>query len=162
MVWTLSQILQYLLLWSLIGALVFNLVVAYLFRSGRVYDSRTEEGHLQKRMSIKGILTTLTFLVVIVAFMTFTNFISLVSQDIQVTFWQAFWLNLSLIIILIIYDSVVIDWWVIGRWRPAFLQLPDAMDKEEMAEHIRRTFVAGPLFALLLAVLSASVTTLIW
>ena len=158
----LHQVLKYLILWSLIGSIVFSLMVIYLFRSGRVYDARNEKGHLKKRMSIKGLLTMISFLVLIVAFMTFTNFLSLVSQDIQVTFWQAFWLNLSLIIVLILYDSVVIDWWVIGRWRPAFLQLPEAMDKEEMAKHIRATFVAGPLFALLLAVFSAGVTTLIW
>ena len=67
-----------------------------------------------------------------------------------------------MILILIVYDTLVIDWWVIGHWRPGFLNLPEAMNKEEMKEHIRRTFIAGPLFALLLAFLSAGVTLLVW
>jgi hypothetical protein len=113
-------------------------------------------------MSIKGILTMVSFLVLVVAFMTLTNFISLVFPGIELTFWSIFMLNLTLILIMIAYDSFVIDWWVIGRWRPAFLQLPDAMDKDQMAEHIRRTFIAGPVFALVLAALSSGVTVLIW
>ena len=155
-------ILNYLTLWSLIGAAAFSLIVIYVFRSGRVYNSRTEEGHLQERMSLKGLLTMLSFLVLVVAFIAFTNFISLFSQGVDLKFWSVFGLNLALIIILIAYDSLVIDWFVIGHWRPAFLQLPDAMDKEQMVEHIRRTFIAGPLFALLLAALSAGATVLIW
>jgi len=157
-----SQIINYLILWTLVGAVIFSLIVIYLFRSDRVYDSRTEEGHLKERMSLKGLLTMLSFLVLIVAFITFTNFISLVSQGVYQKFWPVFGLNLVLIIILIIYDSLVIDWLVIGHWRPAFLQLPEAMDKDQMVEHIRRTLYVAPFFALLLAALSAGTTVLFW
>ena len=159
---TIPQIFNYIILWTLIGAAAFSLIVIYLFRSGKVYDSRTEEGHLQERMSLKGLLTMLSFLVLIVAFITFTNFISLFSQGVDLKFWSVFGLNLALIIILIVYDSLVIDWLVIGHWRPAFLQLPEAMDKDQMVEHIRRTFYVAPFFAFLLAILSAGATVLIW
>jgi membrane-associated PAP2 superfamily phosphatase len=104
----------------------------------------------------------LSFLVLIVAFITFTNYLSLIRKSIDLKFWSIFGLDLVLIVILLIYDTVVIDWLVIGHWRPTFLQLPDIMDKEQMVEHIRRTFIAGPLFALLLAALSAGATVLIW
>jgi len=159
---TISQILNYLILWSLVGATAFSLVVIYLFRSGRVYNARTEEGHLQERMSLKGLLTMLSFLTLIAVFITFTNYFSLVSQGITLKFWSVFSLNLALIIILIVYDTLVIDWLVIGYWRPSLLQLPEAMDKEQMVEHIRRTIFVAPLFALLLAALSAGATVLIW
>ena len=159
---TIPQIFNYIILWTLIGAAAFSMIVIYLFRSGRVYNSRTEEGHLQERMSLKGLLTMLSFLVLIVAFITFTNYLSLIRKSIDLKFWSIFGLDLVLIVILLIYDTVVIDWLVIGHWRPTFLQLPDIMDKEQMVEHIRRTFIAGPLFALLLAALSAGATVLIW
>ena len=140
-----TLIFNYLVLWSLIGIVVFSLVVVYLFRSGRVYDSRNEEGHLKKEMPLKGLLTMLAFLALIVGFMTLTNY-----------------LNLALIIILIVYDTLVIDWWVIGHWRPSILQLPDRMDKAQMKEHIRRSLFVAPLFGLLLAALSAGVTAWVW
>jgi hypothetical protein len=148
--------------WSATGAAAFSLVVIYLFRSGRVYDARTEEGHLKQRMSLRGLLTMLSFMALVVAFITMTNVLSLVCRGIEPRFWSLFGLNLSLILVLIVYDSLVIDWLIIGHWRPRFLNLPKAMDKEQMKEHIRRTFIVGPLFALLLALLSAGATALLW
>jgi len=159
---TIAQVLNYLILWSVVGALTFNLIVVYLFRSGRVYESRTEEGHLKQRMSLKGILSMLSFLGLIVASMTATNYLSLVRHGVELTSWSLFWLNLSLILILIVYDSLVIDWYVIGHWRPEFLALPEAMDREQMKEHIRRTFYVALPFSLLLAALSAGLTALLW
>jgi hypothetical protein len=157
-----SLIFYYLPMGTLIGVAVFSLVVIYLFRSGRVYDSRNEEGHLKKEMPLKGLLTMLAFITLIIAFMAFTNYFSLVRNGYEPKFWPLFGLNLALIMILIVYDTLVIDWWVIGHWRPAFLQLPDTMDKEQMKEHILRSFYVAPLFGLLLAALSAGVTLWVW
>lgn len=157
-----TLIFNYLLLWTLIGAFVFSIIVIYLFRSGRVYDARNEEGHLKEKMPLKGLLTMLAFLALIVGFITLTNYLSLVRNGIDLKFWPLFGLNLALIMILIIYDTLVIDWWVIGFWRPAFLQLPETMDKGQMKEHIRRSFVVAPLFGLLLAALSAAVSVWVW
>lgn len=157
-----SQIIQYLLVWSAISAAAFSLVVIYLFRSGRVYDARTEEGHLKPHLSLRGLLTMLSFLALVVAFMTMTNFLGLVRCGFELGYWSLFGLNLSLILILTVYDSLVIDWFVIAHWRPAFLNLPQAMDREQMKEHLRRTFFVAPLYALLLASLSAGATTLLW
>lgn len=157
-----ALIVTYLLLWSLIGAFTFSIIVFYLFRSGRVYDARNEEGHLKKEMPLKGLLTMLTFLVLVASFMTLSNYLSLVRMGIALSFWPLFGLNLALILILIVYDTLVIDWWVIGHWRPHFLQLPETMGREQMKVHIRRSFVVAPLFALLLAALSAAATFLIW
>ncbi|MBN2044950.1 MAG: hypothetical protein JW757_08030 [Anaerolineales bacterium] len=155
-------IFNYLVLWTVIGAAAFSLVVVYLFRSGRVYDARNEGGHLKAEMPRKGLLTMLGFLVLIIGFITLSNYLSLVRRGMALTYWPLFGLNLALILILIVYDTLVIDWWVIGHWRPAFLQLPAAMDKDQMKEHIRRSFVVAPLFGLLLAALSAGVTIWLW
>ena len=157
-----ALILNYLLLWSLIGMAAFSAIIIYLFRSNRVYEARTEDGHLKKEMPLKGLLNMLLFLALIVAFIAGANYVSLISRGIVPSFWGLFGLNLALIMTLIVYDTLVIDWWVIGHWRPGFLQLPDKMDKEQMRIHIRRSFVVAPMFGLLLAILSAGVTVLIW
>jgi hypothetical protein len=146
----------------LIGAIAFSLIVIYLFRSGSVYNARTEEGHLKEKMPLRGILSMFIFLILVVAFIAATNYISLISQGVEVTFWSLFLLNFALIAILILYDSLVIDWWVIGFWRPAFLKLPDAMDKEQMKVHLKRTIFVAPPIALVIAILSAGVTSLLW
>jgi hypothetical protein len=155
-------ILSYLGLWSLVGAIAFSLIVIYLFRSGAVYNSRTEEGHLKEKMPLRGILSMLIFLILVLAFITATNFFSLISKGIEITFWPLFLLNFALIAILVIFDSLVIDWWVIGFWRPSFLQLPDAMEKEQMKVHLKRTLIVAPVISIAIALLSAGITILIW
>jgi hypothetical protein len=109
-----NLILNYLGLWSLIGAIAFSFIVIYLFRTGAVYNARTEEGHLKEKMPLRGILSMLLFLVLVVAFITATNYLSIISKGVEVTFWSLFFLNFALIVILVVYDSLVIDLWVIG------------------------------------------------
>ena len=159
---TISLALIYLTSWSLIGAAAFSLIVLYLFRSGKVYDARTEEGHLKPEMPWKGILNMILFLGLIVATLTLSNFLTLVPRAADLDFWMVFLLNFLLITILILYDSLVIDWWVIGHWRPAFLQIPETMNKKQMAKHIRRTVFVAPPLAILLSAFSSIATTLIW
>jgi hypothetical protein len=157
-----TLISNYLLNWGLLGAAAFSLIVLYLFRSGRAYEARTREGHLKEDMPRKGMLNILLFLAVIVAFITLTNYLSLVSRGSALSFWPLFGLNLALILILVIFDSLVIDWWVIGIWRPLVLQLPEEMDREQMKVHLRRTLVVAPPISVLIALLSAGMTMLIF
>jgi len=157
-----TLILNYLLTWGLLGSAAFSLIVVYLFRSGRVYDARTREGHLKEDMPRKGMLNILSFLVLVIAFITATNYLSLVSLGATLAFWPLFSLNLALMLILVIFDTLVIDWWMIGLWRPAFLQLPNEMDRQQMKVHIRRTLVVAPPICLLIALLSAGVTILLF
>ncbi|MGD2026702.1 MAG: hypothetical protein PVI99_02715 [Anaerolineales bacterium] len=159
---SLSAILRYLAIWSLVGASAFSLVVAFLFRSGVVYAARNETGHLKKEMPLKGVLSMLAFLCLIVGFLAATNYFGLTVNGIRLNFVPLFLLNLSLMLILIVFDSLVIDWWVIGIWRPEFLNLPDEMDKPQMKEHLHRTLLAGPVFALLLALFASLVSYYGW
>ena len=64
--------------------------------------------------------------------------------------------------ILVIYDSIVIDWLVIVLWRPAFLKLPDAMNAESMKKHILITIPVAPVICLVIAGISAGLTIFIW
>lgn len=153
----LSAILRYLACWSLVGAAAFSLVVVFLFRSGVVYAARNEVGHLKKEMPLKGVLAMLAFLCLVVGFLAAANYFSLAGKGIRLSFARLFLLNLAHMLILIAFDSLVIDWWVIGIWRPEFLNLPAEMDKSQMKEHLRRTLLAGPVFALLLALFASLV-----
>ena len=44
-------------------------------------------------------------------------------------------LNLGLYLLLFLFDTIVIDGFVIGSWHPAFLQLPEAMGADSMRVH---------------------------
>ena len=49
--------------------------------------------------------------------------------------------NFAMLTLLVVYDSLVIDLWVIGIIRPKFLKLPDQMDLAEMKIHVKKTFI---------------------
>ena len=154
----LHDILIYLGIWFLAGVLAFNLIVVFLFRSGLVYAARDQEGHFKRKIPLRGFLTVAGFLCLIIGFIVLSNYISLIVRNIFLDFCQLFLLNLSLMLSLILYDTLVIDWLVIGRWRPSFLHLPEAMNASEMKTHIQRSLIAGPIFGTILALIGTLIS----
>jgi hypothetical protein len=59
---------------------------------------------------------------------------------------------------LFLFDTLVIDGFVIGYWRPAFLRLPAAMGAESMQEHIKKSIPAGTLFGLIISLLCTAIS----
>ena len=54
-----GQILLHLLIWSLVGFLVFNLYVVVAFRTGLVYTTRKDDGTLKEIIPLIGVVSTL-------------------------------------------------------------------------------------------------------
>ena len=155
---TLNQLLVHLLIWSLVGIVVFNLYIVVVFRTGIVYTSREQDGTLKQRLPLSGVLSSLSILVGIIAVQLASSFSLLSSLTDPVSFWVLLALNYALFLVLFLYDTLVIDFFVIGRWRPAILNLPDEMDAGSMAEHIRASMVVAPLIGLVLSLVSTLVT----
>ena len=155
-----SQVLNYLLIWGLKGAFLFNFIVLYLFRSRMVYESRGEDGLRKKDSSPKGWISTVVFLMVVILFLLTGNYFSL--RNFELNFWNIFWLNFGLMIILTLYDSLVIDWLVIAIWRPAFLRLPDDMNRESMKKHLLITIPVAPVICLAISAMSTGASWLLW
>jgi hypothetical protein len=154
----LNQLLVHLLIWSLVGIVVFNLYVVVVFRTGIVYTSREQDGTLKGRLPLSGVLSSLSILVGIIAVQLASSFSLLSTQTAPVNFWVLLALNYSLFLVLFLYDTLVIDYFVIGRWRPAILHLPDEMDAGSMTEHIRASLVVAPLIGLVLSLVSTLIT----
>lgn len=154
----LSQLLVHLFIWSLVGIVVFSLYVVVVFRTGIVYTAREQDGTLKEKLPLSGVLSSLSILVGISAVQLASSFSLLSSLTVPVSFWVLLALNYALFLVLFLYDTLVIDYFVIGRWRPAILRLPDAMDAGSMAEHIRASLVVAPLIGLVLSLLSTLIT----
>lgn len=152
----------FLLIWSLAGAAAFNLYVLFVFRSGLVYAARKTDGTLKEKVPFKGIASMLGFLVLLVGFLVAANLFSLSKHKAGITFGVLFILDLALYWIWFLYDTLVIDWLVLGKWRPKFLKIPDAMGKESMAEHIRKSLLVGILSGIALALTASGITFMIW
>jgi hypothetical protein len=157
-----SEILRYLMVWGIVGAILFSLFVVFVFRSGLVYTSRNENGLLKEKVPLAGYLTSGGFLVLIIIFLVAANYFGLYQGGYNLNFWELYTLNLGLYLILFLYDTLVIDGLVLGYWRPSFLQLPEAMGAESMREHIKKSIPVGILGGLLLALVCTAISFLLF
>ena len=155
---SLSDVVIYLAAWGIIGATLFSVFVIIVFRSGIVYAARKEDGLIKERIPLTGYLPSAGFLVLIVIFLLAANYFGVIRRSFQPGFWGLFGLNYGLYLVLFLFDSLVIDGLVLGRWRPGFLNLPDAMGSESMREHIKKSLPVGIVFGLILALLSSTAT----
>lgn len=153
-----GEIILYLVTWGIIGAVLFSFFVIYVFRSGVVYTSRNEDGLLKEKIPPEGYLTAGLFLLSIVGFMVLANFFGLVRQNYQLSFSALYLINLVLYLLLFLFDTIVIDGLVLGYWRPAILQLPEAIGWVSMKVHIIKSLPVGAFFGLMVSLVSTSIS----
>lgn len=151
-------LISYLITWAVLGALLFSVFVVFVFRSDLVYTSRERDGTLKASIPLRGYVVMGAFLISIVAYFVGANVVGLRPYREDLTFLSIFALNLALYLILFIYDTVFIDGFVIGIWRPKFLQLPEEMGAESMREHILKSILPGIIFGILISGVSALIS----
>jgi hypothetical protein len=156
---TLRDYLGYLATWSLIGAALFSAFVVFAFRSGVVYASRKQDGTLKDRIPLRGYVAMAVFLLTIVALFMLANYLGLSTSGASLGFAALFALNFVLYLILFVFDTMVVDGFVLGYWRPGFLRLSKQIGRESMREHIAKSIPIGLAFGVLIAGLAAAVSS---
>jgi hypothetical protein len=153
-----SEIVSYLAIWAIIGSVIFSFFVIFVFRTRIVYTAREEDGSLKEKIPLRGYLTSGIFLLCIVGFLVLANNLGLFRKGIQLSFGALYTLNLTLYLILFLFDTNVIDGFVLGYWRPAYLQLPEAMGWTSMKEHMLKSIPVGTFFGLIIALFSTLIS----
>ena len=154
--------LLYIIFWSLIGcALFFTLVVAF-FRIGLVYTARRPDGTLKDEIPLSGKLTMLIVPISFFIFQLLSNYLGLVQQEIFLDTERLFFINYAVYLILFLFDTLFIDWYVLSIWRPAFLQIPDEMGKESMKKHIPISIPIGFVIGAVLTLISTTTSYFLW
>jgi hypothetical protein len=156
------QVLSYLLIWGLIGCGLFSVIVVAFFRTGLVYTARKEDGTLKDNIPVSGKLAMLILPVSYIVFQVIANYFGLVQQEITLSYGTLFLLNYGLYLILFLFDTLVIDGFVISIWRPTFLQIPEAMGKESMKKHILISIPVGLLIGAALTLVSTTISSILW
>jgi hypothetical protein len=157
-----GKVISYIATWSFAGALAFSLFVVAAFRSGLVFTARKQDGTLKDHVPPAGMAAMAGFVLTLVAFILLANRLGLAGYISHTTFYQLFLLNLALYLVLFAFDTLVIDALVLGRWRPSFLKIPSEMGSTSMAEHIRRSLSIGLLSGVVLSLLTASLSCVLW
>jgi hypothetical protein len=158
----LAELLAYLTTWSLIGIALFSLFVILAFRSELVYTARKEDGTLKGHIPLKGILAMAIIPVGLLGLHLVSDYVGLVQREIPLDFWPLFLINFSVYVILFVFDTLIIDGFVITIWRPTFLRIPDVMERESMKKHILVSLPVGLFIGAFLTIINTSLAYLLW
>ena len=99
-------------------------------------------------------MSSLTLLGGLLGIQVASDYFGLKLRRMEVSFIGLYLLNYALYIVLVIYDTLVIDYLVIVKWRPKFLMIPEAMNAQSMRKHIIASIPVAPAIGLLLTALS--------
>jgi len=157
-----SEIISYLLTWGIIGCVLFSIFVVFAFRSGLVYTAREDDGLLKKRIPLIGVFAMSIIPLSLLGLHLISNYVNLVCKNITLNFLPLYLLNYGLFSILFIYDSLVIDGYVISVWRPPILNIPDAMGIETMKKHILVSIPLGLFLGAVLTFIATSLSYFAW
>jgi len=133
---TSSTLISFLTIWGLIGIAAFSVFVVVAFRTRLVYTARNEDGLLKEKIPLQGILAMMILPLFFLGLTLAANYFNLARQGISLDFETLLLLNYGLYLVFFAYDTIVIDGFVLAKWRPDFLKLPAALGKESMRKHI--------------------------
>ena len=157
-----SDVLGYLVLWGSLGVVIFSLFVVVAFRTGLVYTARKADGTLKKRIPWTGVLAMMIVPLGLVGLHLLSNYFGIILKGIPIHFWSLFLLNYAVYAIIFIYDTLVIDGFVLSVWRPKALRLPDSLGKTSMRKHILISLPVGFLAGAILTMLSTGLVSMLW
>ena len=159
---TLNTILSYLLIWGLIGCVLFFAMVVVLFRTELVYTARKKDGTLKEEIPLSGKLAMLIIPFSFFVFQVLSNYLGLVQNEINLSYGHLYLLNCGVYLIFFLFDTFFIDGFVLAKWRPDFLQLPDEMGEASMKKHILVSLPIGLLLGVLLTLISTAASYFLW
>jgi hypothetical protein len=147
-----KHVFCHLLQFFIIGCIALLLLTVVVYRTGMVHATRDRQGHLKKRQSVSGILILFVVLLLIISF--FVTF-GLVTFQNGSSFSKIVLRTALLMLLLVSFDSLIIDLLIIGIIRPSLLQIPSETTLKTMKEHVIKTFTAGLLFIIPIIVISS-------
>lgn len=108
-----------------IGCLVFTVFLLFMAYSGIASEMRDEEGNFKKKRNLKTVLGATLFIFFLIGLLYVGN-LCLMDTVEESPGLLLLWINSFGIFFLIhLYDLVIIDYLVIVKWHPGFLNLPD-------------------------------------
>ena len=109
------------LLWGGLGSLLFTGLL-FLMRALGVTDAARDPKGKFRRLSLKSLVGFAAVLVLLVGLPALGSATILEGA---LTWWAAWGVAYGIFFVINLYDFVVLDYLIIVRWHPAFLNLPD-------------------------------------
>jgi hypothetical protein len=156
-----SQTISYLAVWGAVGCLVFSAFVIVAFRSGLVWTARDRDGTLKRRIPLRGCLAMSIIPAGLIGLQMAANVWGLRREGLELDFWLLWLLNFGHYLVLLTYDTVVIDGLVLGVWRPGFLRLTGEIGPDSMRRHILVSIPVGLVAGAVMTAISTGLSLLV-
>ena len=152
-----STLLINILKFGGIGSLIFTFVLILMSVSGLAAAVRTPEGKFRKNISWKSGFAFTSFLLFLVLLFYFGN-LSFANSLNTFPPFLFLWANaFGIFLVVHLYDLFIIDYLIIVKWHPDFLNLPDTEYYNSFKPHVegfKRGLFFGLLFSLLVSLAS--------
>lgn len=119
-----------------VGCLFFTAFVLFMAYTGIASEMRDEEGHFKKKRNFKSILGGTLFIFFLIGLLYVGNLCLMESAE-ESPGLLLLWINSFGIFFLIhLYDLVVLDYIVVVKWHPKFLNLPETKYYRSFRPHL--------------------------
>lgn len=150
--------MNYLLVWGVIGSILFSLIVILFFLTGIIYVAVENPDPKTKK---KGVIGSLIILFGIILIQSVSTISSLDIYRNNADYIGIFVLNYALYLLLFLYDTFIIDIVILVKWHPNFLHLPDDEVFTSVNYHLR-TLIPGSILGLAVTAISVFLTSFIF
>ena len=138
------------LLWGGFGSLLFTALLLLMRAVGVIDAARDREGKF-RRMTLKSLVGFASVLTLMVGFPALG---AVTILEGAISLWAAWGVAYGIFFVINLYDFVVLDYLIIVRWHPAFLNLPDT-DYYKTARPHAEGFARGTVIGIPATLVSA-------
>ena len=117
-----AELFLRVLLWGGVGSVIFTIVLLLMRSLGVTDAARDPEGKF-KRVSLRSFVGFASVVGLMIGFPA-AGTLAILEPE-ALSFWTAWGVAYGVYFIINLYDFVVLDYLVVVRWHPGFLQLPD-------------------------------------
>jgi len=128
-----------------VGCFIFTGFLLFMAYSGIAAAMRDEEGNFKKELNFKSILGAIMFVGFLLGILLAANMNYIQSQTASPTFIQLWCNSLGVFFVIHLYDLLVLDYLIIVKWNPRFLNLPNTGYYNTMRPHIKGFFKGIPI-----------------
>ena len=152
-----ADIIKNILLYGSIGCVLFTILLIIAGATGLASAVRDEEGKFRKKLTWKSALGFSLFMLFFCGIMYFGN-VSLVDKNPEYNQFSILWLNaFGVFFVMHLYDLIVLDYLIIVKWHPKFLNLPNTDYYNTFRPHFEgflRGIPLGAVVSLIVALLN--------
>lgn len=145
--------MQHSLIWGLVGAIIFTILLILIAITGLAAAARDQEGRF-KKLSPKSVLGFGIFLIFLIGFPAWGVIDWLSTLGECPSFYQLWLHAFSIFFVVHLYDLLILDYLIIVRWHPKWMKLPDTAYYNEFRPHLIG-FIRGIPFGIVTTLLSA-------